>query len=720
MKRWMAGTPDLVFMGILTLPYMAFVALLVQVGANDIRMTNVFSIDESDIVAHIWNLYLTHFGTPPSFKYGGAFYMVPVATLHAWSLFFDVSEKTAIISVRMMCGLAGVGCLWMTYLLGKSLHNGVVGVLAAFLLGANSTFLRWSVESHPDLPQLFFLLLSLYFLCRYVSRPKGHLLVLASLGAGMALAIKYAGIFMIPVAILAIYASFGPLTFSARITSARFWTHCALLVCVFFAIFLAMNPSVLTHLTEFRDSIQGEKKIMAFGHRLRDVTGSWVWLQMLVSQVGTAHALIALGGGFLWLLRYRKRISADHVMMLAWAGVFLFYLMAESSLIRPRHLLPILPVVLLYVGAGYELLWRALLKHLSIHRKLDFVLLGLVLVLNGSQICLSADMIDTRWRRESNRVEIEAGRWLAETYPANTRILFDAYAYVPRKFQFVFRSIGMDYLEVNHFEPDLLVVRDAIASDYSNLEEAKSARMGELQFSDRHYFYEFLKAGKMNTYRLKRGFGSLAIYERTVPKMRENEDLKALWIQLLSDYLKMRRYGAVEALWTMGYIHLVDGHSEMAAQEFGRARNSQTFTKRIYGHGVRLLKWGMTDEARHALDAALSSSETETESFQARMREDLAYRFFEAGLYTDMLETATEASRLDSTLSAASFEVAVGHLALGHLDDGIAAFQNAVGRFGRHDKGKILLGLLLARNISSQAVTRLTETYYSSNSDSSP
>ncbi|MGA1200073.1 MAG: ArnT family glycosyltransferase, partial [Candidatus Latescibacterota bacterium] len=277
---------DWVLMGLLGLFYLSFVGYLLPIGSDDLRMTNVFSIDESDIVMHVWNVYVTDFNLSPSFKYGGVFYLIPVGMLHVWSIFFDGSEQAAVIAVRLYCSLAGVGCLWLTYLLGRLIFQGMVGVLAAYMLGLNPTFLRWAIESHPDLPQLFFLLISLFFICRYVHRPILKNLIWASLGAGLAFATKYAGIFLMPVLALAVYQSFPSEGWFGRLKLRTIWVHWGVLMGVFCGIFLLTNPSVLTHFTLFVSSLQSEKEIMAFGHRVRDPADALLWLQMVVTQVG--------------------------------------------------------------------------------------------------------------------------------------------------------------------------------------------------------------------------------------------------------------------------------------------------------------------------------------------------------------------------------------------------------------------------------------------------
>lgn len=712
MNKTLHPISEWVVMGFLCLLYVCFVGFLIPVGSDDLRMTNVFSIDESDIVAHLWNIYVTDFNTPPSFKYGSVFYLIPVGLLHIWALVFDVSEQTVVIVARFYCSLAGLGCLWLTYLLGRLVFGGLVGVLAACMLGLNPTFLRWSTESHPDLPQLFFILMSLFFLCHYVRRPTLKTLVWASLGAGLAFATKYAGIFLIPVSFLSVYLSFSSVGWLSRFRLRTLWVHWGVVLGVFCGIIVLTTPSILTHFTVFVSSLKAEKEIMAFGHRVRDTTGAWLWLQMVVTQVGIVPACVSLFGCVVWLLWHRNVLKTEHLIILGWVGIFLCYLMVESSLKRARHLLPILPVIWIFVAASCVYLWSLVQERLHLKKPMHFVLVLLVVGMHWPQMDASANLFKQKRTRESDRVEIAAGRWLTETYPPNIRIIFDAYSYVPSVFEYVFRSVGTTYLDVTHFEPDVLVIRDAIVSDYSNLEEANSARIGEVGFKDCHYFYKYLQEGKLADYRLKKDFGSVAIYERTIPKVRDDKDLKTLWLRLLSDYVHQRRYGVAEAYWTMGLLHAKDGLMEMAAQEFARAQKSQNFTKRIYTHGTRLLKYGLIDEAKEAIDAALHSAREESEAFQAGIREDLAYRFFDAEQYDDMLIAAQEALNITDNLPAASFEVAAAHLAMGNVEQGKRAFDNAVLRFGAHEKGKVLLKLLGARGIASDVVAQLNQAYY--------
>ena len=97
--------------------------------------------------------------------------------------------------------------LWMTYRIGHRVFNPVAASIACVLLAVTPDFLRWSLESHPDFPQLFWVLCALLACCRLANEFRLRWILLASLFAGLAFGTKYIGIFLLPVIALAASAS---------------------------------------------------------------------------------------------------------------------------------------------------------------------------------------------------------------------------------------------------------------------------------------------------------------------------------------------------------------------------------------------------------------------------------------------------------------------------------------------------------------------------------
>ena len=328
---------------------------------------------------------------------------------------------------------------------------------------------------------------------------------------------------------------------------------------------------------------------------------------------------------------------------------------------------------------------------------------------SAESIITSAEFFKERLRRESTQEEIVVGKWLGETFPADTSILNDPYAYVPEKFQFVMGSIGMTYGIVCHFEPDLLLVRDATVSDYAKIEEANVARMGKDAFLERFFFYRFLQDGLVPTYRLHRDFGHIAVYERTAPSTRP-EDVS--WRELMDKYIENRRYGMVAAYWTMGFIHLTQGDTVEAKNSFEKARQGQNFNMRIFQHGIAMLALGQVDAARHAFRAALQASEDQSVVYRAKLRDELAIRFFQAGWYADARALAEQALALNGQLQRALFTQAVSYVALGDIQVGEKLLAQAVLRFGKDPTGAPLLDWLISHKVQEQAAKILREKFF--------
>ncbi|MEE2752425.1 MAG: hypothetical protein VX910_00470, partial [Candidatus Latescibacterota bacterium] len=77
-------------------------------------MADVFSIDEANAAAEIRFYYATGQLDRASFKYGSLFYYVPLAAIHAYSVFDDISDRAILTLLRSYGAIAGVGCLLLT------------------------------------------------------------------------------------------------------------------------------------------------------------------------------------------------------------------------------------------------------------------------------------------------------------------------------------------------------------------------------------------------------------------------------------------------------------------------------------------------------------------------------------------------------------------------------------------------------------------------------
>jgi hypothetical protein len=112
----------------------------------------------------------------------------------------SVSQQAIIIVLRLWSVLFAAATVILAFIFSLRYFGRAAAWLAAlFLLTMSFEFIRMSVVAHSDTAQVFFMLLALYFCCRFAETGKAQQLALASAAAGFAFASKFAGIFLLPI-----------------------------------------------------------------------------------------------------------------------------------------------------------------------------------------------------------------------------------------------------------------------------------------------------------------------------------------------------------------------------------------------------------------------------------------------------------------------------------------------------------------------------------------
>ena len=150
--------------------YAGVAGVLIPIGIDDIRMADVFSVDESGAAVVVRHQYASGTYDLVTFKYGSLFYFVPLTTLHIYSLFADVSDRSILTILRIFCALSGLICIGLTYAFARRLYGTVAGLVAAVMLLVSPSVMRWGVETHPDLPLLVLVILFLWQSIRVMER----------------------------------------------------------------------------------------------------------------------------------------------------------------------------------------------------------------------------------------------------------------------------------------------------------------------------------------------------------------------------------------------------------------------------------------------------------------------------------------------------------------------------------------------------------------------
>ena len=110
-----------------------------------------------------------------------------------------VSEQTIIVALRLTCVVFGAATVVATFLFARRYFGRFAAWLSALLVAFTvSEIIRMSLRADPDTLNMFLLVLSVYFCCRFAEEGRLKDLALTSSLAGLSFSTKYAGVLLLP------------------------------------------------------------------------------------------------------------------------------------------------------------------------------------------------------------------------------------------------------------------------------------------------------------------------------------------------------------------------------------------------------------------------------------------------------------------------------------------------------------------------------------------
>ena len=687
--------------------YVMYCLPLLSEAADDIAMVGVFSLDESaaaQVVNKVFNGGMT---TKPPFTYGGLYYYCPLIVLHLLSLFGTVSEHVIIVVLRSMGMVFGLGCLGMVYCLGRLVFDRLTGLLAAALLLPLPVFLRWSVEAHPDLPQLFWILCSLYVCCRMTEAFRARDAWLSAGFAGLAFGTKYGGLFLLPVIGLSIvFIAKRERGWPALVQAPFLWGWLGIPI-AFGLAFAVTNPHAILDPMGLYAQVVQENAIMTFGHTIQSDQTGWAWFALIFDVMGYLNGLVLVGVVGVVLMRKMDGVSTRQIILLLWGVILMLYLVVEVRVFYPRHLLPILPVLLLVASLAYKTI-----AEWCVHRVggAQWLFLVPIVVFGSIQPAgTSWAMFGGKKGRAQESSELVAGSWVGEAFAEDTTILFDAYAYVPGKFKQSRVIIpAHTFSIVNHFEPDIIVLRDSQFNRFKDLSQADRSRVGRKTFYDIHYFYRFIKEGLIPDYELAKRFDGVAVYQRVGPR---NHTLS--FDECLQLFAEKKMVNPGRAREILGDIHFSRLEWALAADEYEYGTEVvPNNTTLHYKLGRALIANGDLERGKTAFAGALKQIVSITDVEWGNIHLDMAQSYFASGFYSEAQQEIRKTLEYRTDLASAHFDLGACLLALGRVKDADAVYRDAVDQFGPDTIAVVKLRVLRDEEKYAKEVQRLLETYF--------
>lgn len=177
----------------LILLWCAALAPLARVAASDVRVLEAFQTDEVLQVNLLREALDRHTFALQFGNYPHLFFNLALLPLRALAPFHEVTDRDVAVTFRLICIASGAAIMALTFWWTRRAYGRVPAWFALGAMALNPLILLRSVYGHPDLPQLFFVVLALFYAASYADRPARRDLLLGSAASGLAFATKYGG-----------------------------------------------------------------------------------------------------------------------------------------------------------------------------------------------------------------------------------------------------------------------------------------------------------------------------------------------------------------------------------------------------------------------------------------------------------------------------------------------------------------------------------------------
>jgi hypothetical protein len=313
---------------------------------------------------------------------------------------------------RMAVVLFGVASVYILYLLGKKIYGFKAGIISAFFLATCGMHITYSRYAQADIPQVFFVLLCIYFAVKINREEKILNYIYAGLFAGMAASTKYYGGFVL-------LAPFTIHFLNKRFIDRRF----LLLIISCIAGFILFTPFAILDYKTFLRHLSLTK---FWAQDMSLVSGPLpVWsIQYLkdlfkMSNLGIPLMVLSLIGTVYAILKHSK----DNIAILFFIFfVYIYFSVSRITWSSIHYLLPIVPLLILLGGA----LLVAMISRIPQHRSI-FIIVASSLFLVHPLIYNIKNGLLLSCKSTTNL----AKEWIEENIPAKSKILMDIF-YVPQ------------------------------------------------------------------------------------------------------------------------------------------------------------------------------------------------------------------------------------------------------------------------------------------------
>lgn len=667
-------------------------------AAHDIRMLQTFSLDEAAFANQVREMVDSGSFAVDGFTYGAIYPSLGYLIVSLWGLFAEPTDTAIIITLRLISLLAAIGTALVTYRIAQSISRDRETVLIPAILLSTPLLLNWTVEIHPDVLQLFFLTLALQ---ATITLSRHHTLrsaVAAGSWAGLAMGTKYGGGFMMPTVLLGISLGI-PGNLKQILQDRRFWISGALSAIAFIAVWAITNPYAVRNFAALQADLNFAGRIVSEAKG-----GMLSWFGVLAGPWIAPYAGTALPLAVLLVIHKDWLRDRTAACLLFWYLTYLGFLLTSVSFVADQYLLPLVPASLLIVE--FYVINHA--THLTTERGRQIALVIVVVC----QTLLALPSYSERTVDESENPVIAAGLWLSDTYPDDTTILYDTYAYVPQEFTLADTYFGLSYSVIEIYRPDLVITRSSIRDRYADPERSDHFRLTDdaskqadflyldpQRYRDIHYTYKYLSEGR-TAYAVARDFDDVTIYKRQ--NLEPQAGKRDRWTRISEG----QKSGGVEAgvaaqaYAAFGDLHLAAKNWKEAKTQYGRSiglDRANIVTQ--YNYAVALAGQNSVDAAEEVIRQMEAMTQTPEDLWTK-----LGWDYYEMGRYERSRRASRKALELAPDTPYPRFNEALTYLVEGRIEEADRAYQAALDRHPLPEPtADLLRGMIRNQNLTGDA-----------------
>jgi len=350
-------------------------AVLTRIWGISFGLPHMYHIDENRF-AQISLHYFTgdlnpHFFHVPSLHtytiagIWGVYYLggKALGTFHDRKDFMQAFERNPSVFMllgRLLTALMSIGTILVLYLIGAKMYDPRVGLLAALFLVFSPVHNKISHYMVPDVPMLFFMMLTFLFIWLIYKKGLPRYYILAGLFAGLASATKYGGqMLFLPLFLAHLFRQLEDRTvwwkiiFNLKLISSGL---------VFLGAFVLTSPYMILDFQRFWKDFQWQSQhLYQTGHfGSSTVEPAWIFYlrQGFRENIGLLSQFLIPAGLVLGFIKHKKR----EIILFSYPLV-LFFMVGGWKAKAVRYLMPITPFFILIAAAflvwALAFLWKS-------------------------------------------------------------------------------------------------------------------------------------------------------------------------------------------------------------------------------------------------------------------------------------------------------------------------------------------------------------------------